>query len=48
MPDAEEVLAPAGGRGGHFLLESGGHTDLWLDLESLLVPLQDLIGTGPG
>jgi orotate phosphoribosyltransferase len=37
MASMEEVLALAGGRSGHFLLESGSHTDLWLDLESLLV-----------
>lgn len=37
MGSMEDVLALAGGRSGHFLLESGSHADLWLDLESLLV-----------
>jgi orotate phosphoribosyltransferase len=37
MPNVDEVLALAGGRSGHFLLESGSHADLWLDLESLLI-----------
>jgi orotate phosphoribosyltransferase len=32
---SEQVLELVSGRKGHFLLESGHHGDLWLDLESL-------------
>ena len=31
----EQVLELLSARKGHFLLESGHHGDLWLDLESL-------------
>ena len=32
---AEAFLAMVAGRQGHFLLESGHHTELWLDLDAL-------------
>lgn len=37
MIDLEQVFAALPARRGHFLLESGYHTDLWLDLDALFV-----------
>ncbi len=34
-PTAEAFIALASGRQGHFKLESGHHSDLWLDLDAL-------------
>ncbi len=39
----DEILALAGGRRGHFLLESGHHGDLWLELDRLFVRPQVLL-----
>ena len=36
----KEVLELISGRQGHFLLESGHHGDLWLDLETLCLQPQ--------
>ncbi len=33
--DDDGLLAMVGGRRGHFVMESGHHSDLWLDLDSL-------------
>jgi orotate phosphoribosyltransferase len=44
----EQVLELLSARKGHFLLESGHHGDLWLDLESLcLHPRRVQIAAGP-
>jgi orotate phosphoribosyltransferase len=37
-----DLLETMNGRAGHFLLESGHHGDLWLDLDRLLVSAADL------
>lgn len=40
---AHEVLETVSARRGHFLLESGHHADLWLDLESLCTQPQRIL-----
>lgn len=37
MSSAEELIALLDGRRGHFLLESGHHGELWLDLDTLFL-----------
>lgn len=39
---SQDLLETMNGRAGHFLLESGHHGDLWLDLDRLLVSAADL------
>lgn len=39
---SEDILKGLPSRRGHFLLESGYHTDLWLTLDALFVSPQDL------
>ncbi len=36
-PEPDPLLTPAGFRSGHFRLESGHHTDIWLDLDRLFL-----------
>lgn len=38
----QDLLEAMNGRAGHFLLESGHHGDLWLDLDRLLVSAADV------
>lgn len=40
MKEHTDILAAIDGRRGHFLLESGYHTDLWLTLDALFVEPQ--------
>ncbi len=37
VDSAEEILGPVPAQQGHFLLESGYHTDLWFSLDALFV-----------